>query len=121
MPMWIMRRPLHSALTVFSCSGLHAAFEVFEILREIAARLEPHPDATMLLTAVSETRTERTRGSFTYRFMGPSCLSRAGDILKPRWRGVPSSAGDFARNPIALSGEPVQRKARQSELPDGNR
>ena len=30
-PVRIMRRPLHSTLTVLSCSGLHAAFEVFEI------------------------------------------------------------------------------------------
>src|ERR1035437_1785087 len=29
--MWIMRRPLHSTLTVLSCSGLHAAFEVFGV------------------------------------------------------------------------------------------
>jgi len=30
-PVRIMRRPLHSALTVFSCSSLHGAFELFEI------------------------------------------------------------------------------------------
>src|SRR5450759_2291711 len=30
-PVRIMRRPLHSALTVLSCSGLHAAFEVFGV------------------------------------------------------------------------------------------
>ena len=30
-PMTIMRRPLHSTLTVLSCSGLHAAFEVFGV------------------------------------------------------------------------------------------
>ena len=38
-PVRIMRRPLHSTLTVLSCSGLHAAFEVlFVIPREIADR-----------------------------------------------------------------------------------
>jgi hypothetical protein len=30
-PVRIMRRPLHSTLTVLSCSGLHAAFEVFGV------------------------------------------------------------------------------------------
>jgi hypothetical protein len=30
-PVRIMRRPLHSTLTVLSCSGLHAVFEVFGV------------------------------------------------------------------------------------------